>query len=182
MKLEGALLYSPSQADSAIDLPDCQKRKFVFYSSSISIAVAPPSENRSFSPVFHSQARRRPSLPILVTSSTRRYPFRFELPRGSRPGEEIPPTFPSMTTPGSQKIDGPATDFQVAYMVTASWESSNELEDRRVYVLLICYGYHASHATLCSRNAGLVWTHQFYFNLTQTSNHWMEYQENPTPG
>jgi hypothetical protein len=139
VKIEGAFLYGSSKADNTEDGSsqpvNPQKRKHVFFSSSISITVSPIETNTIF---LKKHVRRRPSLPILQAPTSRTYPFRFNFPRGSRPGEEIPATFPSSAAADSWKFGGAASgDVEVNYVVSASWEASDEPEDRRVYVLTV---------------------------------------------
>jgi hypothetical protein len=139
VKIEGAFLYGSSKADSTEDGSsqpvNPQKRKYVFFSSSTSVTVSPVETNTMF---LNRHVRRRPSLPTLQVPTSRTYPFRFNFPRGSRPGEEIPATFPSSAAAESWKFGNTTSgDVEVNYVVLASWEASDELEDRRVYVLTV---------------------------------------------
>lgn len=132
-------------------------RKHVFWSSSSTIQVSPSLDSflslstpRStlrdgFTSTIKS-IRRRPSgsslntappSPILKSPITpgfnRTYSFSFEIPRSSRSGEEMPPTFVSAShspdTPGSHSRDNNvARSFGVEYKLSVAWEPVEAFE------------------------------------------------------
>lgn len=78
---------------------------------------------------------RRPSLQDLSTSQRHRqtYPFSFEVPPPSRPGEEMPPTFSSVVMMDSESRGRNSVErAEVEYKIVAHWESTTSTEpDRR---------------------------------------------------
>ncbi|TFK72106.1 hypothetical protein BDN72DRAFT_379706 [Pluteus cervinus] len=128
ISIEGAFVYPDRIADvlgSASDTPSTSKH--VFFSNS---TVIPVSTLDTTSRPFLREAfstKRRPSassLSLAPRSVERSYPFSFELPRGSRSGEEMPPTFST----SKELEDAEGKSFEVAYKIVASWEASGNKE------------------------------------------------------
>lgn len=114
-------------------------RKHFFFSST---KVIPVTNTETASPrsVFRngSRLRRRPSLSSVDESSNQQrsigqkrcFPFSFELPRGLRPGEELPATYLSASSNSSSDAQ-----LDISYRLVADWEPSDQQELSSQYVL-----------------------------------------------
>jgi hypothetical protein len=114
----------------------------VFLSSStvipVSAAYDSSSPRSAFRDAFATTIRRQASLTSLANSSVtssaassqRLFPFSFGLPRGARPGEEMPPTF-SVTNLVETAPRGRAfvETAEVAYTVSVVWEADGSSQD-----------------------------------------------------
>ncbi|KAG5651835.1 hypothetical protein H0H81_007241 [Sphagnurus paluster] len=102
-------------------------RKHIFFASSITEIVAPESEpttpRSAFRDAFIKRKASVSSLNLNATPTERSFPFSFDLPRGARTGEEMPPSFTGSREPGpsSGAVD-------ITYKVKVTWEPSNVLE------------------------------------------------------
>ncbi|TEB34384.1 hypothetical protein FA13DRAFT_1753884 [Coprinellus micaceus] len=108
LSVEGCFLYSG-------------QTKHVFCRISHTIDVAPPLPTTSgftFRDVFG--MRRAPSsshLSLKSVSTERSYPFQLSLPQGSKPGEEMPPSFISQTLGGNPMT----TTCEISYKFFLTW-------------------------------------------------------------
>ncbi|KAL0960086.1 hypothetical protein HGRIS_011731 [Hohenbuehelia grisea] len=132
ISVQGYFLYDPpASRDSPHPLPTRQKHTFL--SSSTTISVSPTLEappRSAFRDAFSTSIRRRPSASSLTSTATsldRSYSFSFELPRGQRLGEEMPPTCSSNKVTQSPGRLTP-TGHEIEYTVSASWEPSSGYE------------------------------------------------------
>ncbi|TEB19162.1 hypothetical protein FA13DRAFT_1647360 [Coprinellus micaceus] len=116
LSVEGCFLYSGQVAS----LPS-EPTKHVFCRISHTIDVAPPLPTTSgftFRDVFG--MRRAPSsshLSLKSVSTERSYPFQLSLPQGSKPGEEMPPSFISQTLGGNPMT----TTCEISYKFFLTW-------------------------------------------------------------
>ncbi|KAF5345943.1 hypothetical protein D9758_011433 [Tetrapyrgos nigripes] len=140
-KIEGTFHYNKPDSDGS------ERQKHVFFSSSNSIPVMPgPDSFLNMAPPSRStmtfgRLKRRPSatslnaLPSPTTTTyslgVRTYPFSFDLPRGWRSGEELPPSFTSSYSPSQSdagasssksNVKAAAGSFGVGYRISVSWE------------------------------------------------------------
>ena len=79
---------------------------------------------------------RRPSLQDLEGAPRKPFPFSFDLPRPVRPGEELPPTFSTISVGEVGYRGRTAVErAEVDYKLTAVWESmDNSQEAKYVFV------------------------------------------------
>ncbi|THU92836.1 hypothetical protein K435DRAFT_820407 [Dendrothele bispora CBS 962.96] len=143
--IEGSFHYNPPDPNAEGSYLNSDRRKHVFYSSSTSTPVMPLDSFLNMAPPTRStmtfgRLKRRPSATSLNTppnSATtpkslglRTYPFSFELPRGWRSGEELPPTFVSSysqseagcSSSSSKNTAQTSGSFGVEYKISVSWE------------------------------------------------------------
>ncbi|KAG2067797.1 hypothetical protein BDR04DRAFT_1026112 [Suillus decipiens] len=108
--------------------PKTSKYKHVFLSSSAVIPISPIPEPFSIvCDVFG--VPQLPSDSSLNSPASRSCKFSFEIPRGSRPGEEMPSTFcTSMPCDNRQGGLSLVEKAEVSYCVTAVWEPSEMSE------------------------------------------------------
>lgn len=135
-QLEGAFGYSYVKDNPGDVYPDNQrvrKHRHVFLSSSATIPISPVPDPR---PTIREalSIRKRPSTSSLNSLACRSCEFSFELPRGSRPGEEMPPTFSSNTPPRDLRRQSRTEELEVAYRITAVWEASDGSQPKAMYV------------------------------------------------
>lgn len=125
-QLEGAFEYSSVKDNADDEYPHnstVRKHRHVFLSSSDSITLSPIPDSRSTIREALT-VRKRPSTSSLNSSTFRTCEFSFELPRGSRPGEEMPSTFSSTTPARDSRRQSNTEEFEVAYRIVAVWEAS----------------------------------------------------------
>ncbi|KAF9061548.1 hypothetical protein BDP27DRAFT_1337948 [Rhodocollybia butyracea] len=161
VSIEGAFFYDDASKAGSSKILHPEPRKHVFWSSSTTIQVSPSLDSflslstpRStirdgFTSTIKS-IRRMPSGSSLRTTPpstplrspmspgfNRTYSFAFELPRSNRKGEEIPPTFVSIShatevpVPGSGSNTGEtrqAPTFGVEYKISVAWEPTEAFE------------------------------------------------------
>ena len=111
---------------------------------------------------------RRPSLQDISASQRNRqtYPFSFEVPTPSRPGEEMPPTFSSVVTMDSDSRGRAGVErAEVEYKIVAHWESADAAEPDRRYLTTRC---HCFIGPLTFELLGL--KHPFFSSQIQISN------------
>ncbi|KDQ58688.1 hypothetical protein JAAARDRAFT_176742 [Jaapia argillacea MUCL 33604] len=144
VSIEGAFQYvSPKLGKHFASSPSTEdsKLRHVFFSSSTVIPLSASSETGGSRSALNirdafvatvRRVERRPSLPSLTsTSGTRSFSFGFQLPRSSRSGEELPPTFSfSALMEGGMRNRAFAENAEVSYRVTALWEANNGSGDR----------------------------------------------------
>ncbi|KAH7923436.1 hypothetical protein BV22DRAFT_1106086 [Leucogyrophana mollusca] len=135
ISIEGAFEYSSSRAEVDDEFPrppKMAKHRHVFLSSSAIIPISPSSEPRSaLREAFG--VRKRPSATNLNAAASRSCEFSFEIPRGNRPGEEMPPTFSSTTIVDSDQTRRSFMEkADVTYRVTAVWESMDPSESSAI--------------------------------------------------
>ncbi|KAF8556046.1 hypothetical protein OG21DRAFT_1507002 [Imleria badia] len=127
ISLEGAFEYL-SVKDNADDEyprnPTVRKHRHVFLSSSAAIPFSPTLDSRSTIREALS-VRKRPSTSSLKSTACRACEFSFELPRGSRPGEEMPSTFSSTTPTQDSQKQSSTEELEVAYRIMVTWEASD---------------------------------------------------------
>ncbi|KAG2156840.1 uncharacterized protein EDB93DRAFT_870791 [Suillus bovinus] len=108
--------------DESAQGPKTSKYKHVFLSSSTVIPISPIPD--PFSDVF--EALQLPSDWSLDGLASRSYEFSFEIPRGSRPGEDMPPTFcASMPCDNRRGELSVVEKAEVSYRIIAVWEPSD---------------------------------------------------------
>ena len=96
------------------------------------LAFPGPPRSSSRSAFREAFVKRRPSYASLNTPSSpvspargdRSYPFSFDLPRGTRSREEIPPTFST----AKNASDTSSHTYAVEYKMLVSWEPSDSSE------------------------------------------------------
>jgi hypothetical protein len=120
----------------ASDGQNFRKCTHVFYSASVVTPVSPSVENGSSISALRVATKRRPSESSIHSGSiSRSFPFSFDLPSGSRPGEELPSTFSSTavseTSPRARAFVETA---QVKYALRVNWETTDGSENRATYV------------------------------------------------
>lgn len=114
--------------------PKISKHQNIFLASSVIIPISPIPDPRSAFGVRKRLGHSSPNSPAFRSRE-----FRFEIPRGSQPGEEMPPTFSSLL-PNAKGRGGLSfvEKAEVSYRVTAVWESSDMSENRGMCVI-ICH-------------------------------------------
>lgn len=110
--------------------PIISKHRNIFLSSSVIIPISPIPDPRSALRV-----RKRINHSNTNSPASRSCEFSFEIPRGSRPGEEMPPTFSSMPDAQGQGELFFSEKAEVSYRITAVWEPLDMSENRGVYVI-----------------------------------------------
>lgn len=138
-------MYKSSQPETqAASSPNSSRKRHVFLSSSI--VLSPPAEIStpksatvsSIREAFNRPSMRRKgsigslthkrSLSSIRDAPQREFPFSFSLPAG-RPGEELPPTFSSLSeASSSDSVD--AEEF--AYRIVSTWEPFDDPNGREV--------------------------------------------------
>lgn len=106
--------------------PTTSKYKHIFLSSSAVIPISPiPNPFSVVCDVFG--VPQLPNYPSLDDpAASRSCKFSFEIPRGSRPGEEMPPTFRALIPCDNRRGGISAVEkAEVSYRVTAVWEPSD---------------------------------------------------------
>ncbi|KAF9219506.1 hypothetical protein BS17DRAFT_789147 [Gyrodon lividus] len=133
ISIEGAFEYAAVKDNLDDDYPRSPivgKHRHAFLSSSAVIPISPTADPRSTIREAFS-VRKRPSASNLKNPGCRSCDFSFQIPRGSRPGEEMPPTFSSTTlTENAQGRRSYMENVEVAYRVTAVWEVSDGSENQ----------------------------------------------------
>jgi hypothetical protein len=72
-----------------------------------------------------------------AAAAPRRYPFKFDVPRAVRPGEELPPTFASgAVLEGGVRTRASLESAEVAYRLVARWDAGEGSDHSATYVLL----------------------------------------------
>jgi hypothetical protein len=129
-------LYNSSKMHGQEPLIDSlDKQKHVFFSTSTSIAISRNSRS-TIREVFKPNLQRSGSTSrVHIPSARRTYHFNFDLPRGSRPGEELPPTFSPSTLDDGVVPTRSTPSTEVLYTVSASWEPTSGSRDGAVYVI-----------------------------------------------
>ncbi|KAI3608216.1 hypothetical protein WG66_006559 [Moniliophthora roreri] len=150
ISIEGAFLFTESETQEQIGGTsiNADRRKHIFFSSARTIHVSPSSEflpmRTSFKDALSSTIRRRPSASSLNLKQNpngdRVYPFEFDLPRGCRSGEELPPTFKASSAPTATHADRDlpsgsggsnvtsSGSFGVEYKISVAWEPTDASE------------------------------------------------------
>jgi hypothetical protein len=113
-------------------VPKISKHQNIFLSSSVVIPISPFPDSRSAFGV-----RKRLGHSNFNSPASRSCDFSFEIPRGSRPGEEMPPTFSSSMLDAKGRGGLSFVEkAETSYRVTAVWESSNMSENRGMCVTI----------------------------------------------
>lgn len=136
VKLEGTFEYTSvkNDADEHSHNPTVKRYRSVFLSSSATIPISSPPEHRSTIREALT-VRKRPSQSSLNNAATcRSCEFSFDIPRGSLPDEEIPPTFSCKTRSGNLRRQLRAEELDVAYRIRATWEPPDGPGKQVVYV------------------------------------------------
>jgi hypothetical protein len=115
--------------------PKTSKYKHIFLSSSAIIPISPiPDPFSVVCDVFG--VPQFPNGSSLNGPASRSCEFSFEIPRGSRPGEEMPPTFcASMPSNNRRGWLSVVEKAEVSYRVTAVWEPSDMSNTRGMCVI-----------------------------------------------
>ncbi|EGN92882.1 hypothetical protein SERLA73DRAFT_98668 [Serpula lacrymans var. lacrymans S7.3] len=136
ISIEGVFEYTSAQTEVSEDYYYQQKQKngkhrHVFLSSLAVVPMSPPPDNSPRGALREAFAvRKRPSVNNLNAAS-RSCEFSFEIPRGSRPGEDMPPTFSASTlVEHVQRKRAFVEKAEVSYRVTAVWEATDGSENR----------------------------------------------------
>ncbi|KAF8843916.1 hypothetical protein BDN67DRAFT_88951 [Paxillus ammoniavirescens] len=133
ISIEGAFEYSSIKDNLDDDYPHSPivgKHRHTFLSSSTVIPISPTPDSRSAIRGAFS-VRKRPSTSNLNSPARRSYEFTFNIPRGSRPGEDMPPTSTSMTLiENAQGRWSYVEKVEIAYRVIAVWEASDGSENQ----------------------------------------------------
>lgn len=135
-QLEGAFEYSSVQDNADDEYPNnptVRKHRHVFLSSSATIPLSSIPDTRS-TIRDALNVRKKPSTSSLNSLSRRSCEFSFELPRGPRPGEEMPLTFSSTTPIGDSRRQSCVEELEIAYRITAVWEASKGSGEQAKYV------------------------------------------------
>lgn len=136
--MEGAFVFiSPTERVQE----DIRKHRHLFFTSSIPFSTGESGSPRSstlrdaFTAVRHrSKGERKASMHENLPHagpSNQAYPFSFDIPRPTRPGEEMPPTFSAMSM-GEIGLRGRTgvERAEVEYLIIAQWEGPDP--DERV--------------------------------------------------
>jgi hypothetical protein len=128
ISIEGVFEYVSVKEDLDDDFaqgPKTSKYKHIFLSSSAIIPISPiPDPFSVVCDVFG--VPQFPNGSSLNGPASRSCEFSFEIPRGSRPGEEMPPTFcASMPSNNRRGWLSVVEKAEVSYRVTAVWEPSD---------------------------------------------------------
>ncbi|KAH7906990.1 hypothetical protein BJ138DRAFT_1104681 [Hygrophoropsis aurantiaca] len=130
ISIEGAFEYNSAKTEVDDEFPrppEMVRHKHVFLSSSAVIPISPSPELRStLREAFG--VRKRPSVTNMHAGGSRSCEFNFEIPRGNRPGEEMPPTFSSTTLVDNIQNRSFVEKADVTYRVTAIWDPVDESE------------------------------------------------------
>lgn len=131
ISIEGAFEYvsvKENLCDESAQGPTTSKYKHIFLSSSAVIPISPiPDPFSVICDVFG--VPQHPNDLSLNGPASRSCEFSFEIPRGSRPGEEMPPTFRALMPCDNRRRGISAVEkAEVSYRVTAVWEPSNVSE------------------------------------------------------
>ncbi|KAA1472559.1 hypothetical protein DENSPDRAFT_778464 [Dentipellis sp. KUC8613] len=151
---EGAFMYISPNVQVHQGTPAPQYRH-VFYSSSINFASASETASplsatlrgaisatvrRHDSRSGKSAIPRKGSLPTMGSAQKRAHSFTFDIPRGERPGEEMPPTFSSSSvSEGGVRGRAYAERAEVSYKIIAIWEPQDESESRDILEIPILF-------------------------------------------
>lgn len=133
ISIEGVFEYvsvKENLDDESVQGPQTSKHRHIFLSSSAIIPISPvPDPYSVVCDVFGVSQLASDS--NLTSPASRSCEFSFEIPRGSRPGEEMPPTF-CASMPSDNKRGGLSfgEKAEVSYRVTAVWEPSDTSETR----------------------------------------------------
>ncbi|KAJ8589349.1 hypothetical protein M405DRAFT_852180 [Rhizopogon salebrosus TDB-379] len=137
ISIEGVFEYVSVNEDPDDDyaVPKISKHQNIFLSSSVVIPISPFPDSRSAFGV-----RKRLGHSNFNSPASRSCDFSFEIPRGSRPGEEMPPTFSSsmLDAKGRGSLSF-VEKAETSYRVTAVWESSNMSENRGILEVPILF-------------------------------------------
>lgn len=114
--------------DESAQGPKASKCKHIFLSSSTVVAISPfPDPFTVVSDVFW--VLKLPNHSNLNGPAPRFCEFSFQIPRGSRPGEEMPPTFCASMPCDNRRGDLSIVEkAEVSYHITAVWEPSDMSE------------------------------------------------------
>ncbi|KAJ7598994.1 hypothetical protein C8J56DRAFT_179396 [Mycena floridula] len=119
VSIQGAFLYT-----DGVEFDSQRSREHVFFVASTVIPISPfsdscPAPRSALREAFSGGVKRQPSLSSLNGPSSPRsdrfHPFSFQLPRGARSREEIPPTFTGGNSPS----------FSIEYKIFASWHPAD---------------------------------------------------------
>ncbi|KAF9239871.1 hypothetical protein BU15DRAFT_74404 [Melanogaster broomeanus] len=134
ISIEGTLEYSSmkdSLDDDYANNSVLQEHRHVFLSSSAVMFISPTPPRSAIREAF--SIRKRSSTSNLNSSACHSCEFSFEIPRGSRPGEEMPPTFSSTTLAENVYRTGSRPEkVDITYRVTAVWEASDGSENQAI--------------------------------------------------
>ncbi|KIK92585.1 hypothetical protein PAXRUDRAFT_146998 [Paxillus rubicundulus Ve08.2h10] len=133
ISIEGAFEYSSVKDNLDDDYPHSPiviKHRHAFLSSSTVIPISATADPRSaIREVF--SVRKRPSTSNLSSRACRSCEFSFEIPRGSRLGEDMPPTSTSTTlVENAQGRWSYMEKAEIMYQVIAVWEASDGSENQ----------------------------------------------------
>lgn len=131
ISIEGAFEYRTVRTEEDEDslspnLP-IDMRRHVFLSSSVVIPMSGVNESRSSLREAFTVRRKGSSTSLRSNGSNgpRTCEFKFEIPRGSRPGEEMPPTFLVTSEVETSRKRRFVEKSEVAYKLIATWESTD---------------------------------------------------------
>ncbi|KAG1748285.1 uncharacterized protein EDB91DRAFT_1113106 [Suillus paluster] len=126
ISIEGVFEYTSVKEDLEDEFaqgPKISNHRHIFLSSSAIIPISPVLD--PFSVVCEAfGVKQLPNASNLNSPASRSCEFTFEIPRGSRPGEEMPPTFCSSSDNGPGGLSF-AEKAEVSYRMTAVWEASD---------------------------------------------------------
>ncbi|KAI0792482.1 hypothetical protein C8Q75DRAFT_804856 [Abortiporus biennis] len=146
VSMEGAFVYispfSEHSQEVMVSYPS-GKHRHLFFTSSVSFATGETTNSpRSASSLRDAftvsrnkrKVDRRPSLPDMAdTTKPRAFLFSFDIPRPTRPGEEMPPTFSSVSTTETAPRGRTAVErAEVEYKIVALWETNNSTDSIRL--------------------------------------------------
>jgi len=138
--MEGAFLFiSPTERVQ----DDIRKHRHLFFTSSVSFATGESGSPRSstlreaFTAVRH-RGRSASEFSMHAGPSCPAFPFDFDMPHATRPGEQIPPTFTAMSM-GEVGLRGRTgvERAEVEYVVIAHWEGPDPEERVRVNATIL---------------------------------------------
>lgn len=134
--MHGNFTYlSPHLTQSTLS-PSASSKQHSLYLTSVVIPVGGLTPQRSLSSLREAltagvrpgRRERRPSLSD-VKGTPRPFPFSFDIPRATRPGEEMPPTFSSVSLgEAGPRARACVERVEISYKISAMWEPSNSEE------------------------------------------------------
>ncbi|KAI0697508.1 hypothetical protein C8T65DRAFT_582572 [Cerioporus squamosus] len=137
--LQGSFVYlSPnvgkSELDDYVESPRVDKNRHVFFTS---VDTRPTGELESprsttslrdafFAASVRGRGRERRPSQTGIRGALRPFAFAFDIPRSEQSGQELPPTFSSVTTGECGPRSRPCVErAEVSYSVTAVWEAAD---------------------------------------------------------
>ena len=138
-QLQGSFVYlSPnvghSELDDYVESPRADKNRHIFFTSVDTRPTGELDSPRSttslrdafFAASVRGRVRERRPSQTTIRGALRPYAYSFDIPRAEQSGQELPPTFSSVTTGECGPRARPCVErAEVSYSVTAVWEAAD---------------------------------------------------------